>query len=82
MVLDRIEGGRITVDQYFDVRCGSEKYFEYIGREAYRALPRLLYNNDIERFMAFFETVNEECKHNLVGGEQFQDVEGRGDRLL
>lgn len=34
MVLDRIEGGRITVDKFFDVRYGSEKYFGYIGREA------------------------------------------------
>ena len=62
MVLDKIECGKITVDKYFDVRYGSEKYFEYIGREAYRALPKLLYSDDIERFMTFFGNVNEEWK--------------------
>ena len=62
MVLDKIECGKITVDKYFDVRYGSEKYFEYIGREAYRALPKLLYSDDIDRFMAFFGNVNEEWK--------------------
>ena len=42
MVLDNIECGKFTVDKFFDVRYGSEKYFEYIGREAYRALQKLL----------------------------------------
>ena len=56
MVLDKIECGKFTVDKFFDVRYGSEKYFEYIGKEAYRALPKLLYNDDIERFLTFFET--------------------------
>ncbi len=55
MVLDNIECGKFTVDKFFDVRYGSEKYFEYIGREAYRALPKLLYSDDVERFNAFLK---------------------------
>lgn len=74
MVLEKIECGKFTVDKFFDVRYGSEKYFEYIGKEAYRALPKLLYNDDVERFNAFFETVKEQWKGITVKIKRADDV--------
>ena len=74
MVLEKIECARFTVDKFFDVRYGSEKYFEYIGKEAYRALPKLLYSNDVERFNAFFETVKEQYKGIAVKIKRADDV--------
>lgn len=74
MVLDNIECGKFTVDKFFDVCYGSEKYFEYIGREAYRALPKLLYSDDVERFNAFFETVKENWKGISVRIKRADDV--------
>ncbi len=74
MVLDKIECGKFTVDKFFDVRYGSEKYFEYIGKEAYRALPKLLYNDDVERFLAFFETVGEHWRGITVKLKRADDV--------
>ncbi len=74
MVLDNIECGKFTVDKFFDVRYGSEKYFEYIGREAYRALQKLLYSDDVERFNAFFETVKEHWKGISVRIKRADDV--------
>lgn len=74
MVLEKIECGKFTVDKFFDVRYGSEKYFEYIGREAYRALPKLLYSDDVERFNAFFATVKEQWKGIMVKLKRADDV--------
>lgn len=74
MVLEKIECGKFTVDKFFDVRYGSEKYFEYIGKEAYRALPKLLYNDDVERFCAFFETVGEQWRGITVKLKRADDV--------
>lgn len=74
MVLEKIECGKFTVDKFFDVRYGSEKYFEYIGKEAYRALPKLLYSNDVERFNSFFGTVKEQWKGITVKLKRADDV--------
>ena len=74
MVLEKIECGKFTVDKFFDVRYGSEKYFEYIGKEAYRALPKLLYSDDVERFNVFFETVREQWKGIAVKIKRADDV--------
>lgn len=74
MAFDKIEYGRVTLDKYFDVRYGSEKYFEYIGREAYRALPKLMYNECVEHFMNFFETVGEDWKGITVKIKRHDDV--------
>ena len=54
--------------------AGSEKYFEYIGKEAYRALPKLLYNDDVERFLTFFETVGEHWRGITVKLKRADDV--------
>lgn len=67
MVLDNIECGKFTVDKFFDVRYGSEKYFEYIGREAYRALPKLLYSDDVERFNVFLKRLRKTGMGYLSG---------------
>lgn len=74
MVLEKIECGKFTVDKFFDVRYGSEKYFEYIGKEAYRALPKLLYSDDVERFNVFFGTVKEQWKGITVKIKRADDV--------
>lgn len=74
MVLEKIECAKFTVDKFFDVRYGSEKYFEYIGREAYRALPKLLYSDDVERFNVFFESVKEQWKGIAVKIKRADDV--------
>lgn len=74
MAFDKIECGKVTVDKYFDVKYGSEKYFEYTGKEAYRALPKLLYSDYRERFMSFFETVGYEWKAIMVKMRRQDDV--------
>lgn len=54
-MVERLKFGRIAVDKYLDVRYGDENVFEYLGKDAYKAISAFLQDDYQESFRAVFE---------------------------